>query len=246
MASKNEILKAKKLINYIRKLSNQNTKVFSKVFIEFSKEIAKDNGYKFATGDPKILYNKLRKSLIKAFSSVFNLNTNRGTPYINSLFGFGIKNKDIPSISNSIIKQYSSKNAVKMAKLVTNSVKKTINKIITQGQSQGINQRDIVKKITDKVSGMSKSRARTIARTETSKTINITENTVADEAGMTEKEWVYTHISKSPREAHVALDGTVIKINESFNVNGFEGKYPHDPNLPPSEVINCECVVIYK
>ena len=92
---------------------------------------------------------------------------------------------------------------------------------------------------------MSKSRARTIARTETSKAVNTTTQATAKEAGIKKKKWVYTHISKEPREEHVLVDGVEIGINEYFDVNGHKGLYPHDPNLPAGEVINCQCICIY-
>lgn len=46
-----------------------------------------------------------------------------------------------------------------------------------------------------------------------------------------------------PRPAHVALHNTTIPLDEYFNVNGYEARYPRDTNLPPSERVYCHCVL---
>ena len=46
-----------------------------------------------------------------------------------------------------------------------------------------------------------------------------------------------------PRPAHVALHNTTIPLDEYFNVNGYEARYPRDTSLPPSERVYCHCVL---
>lgn len=58
------------------------------------------------------------------------------------------------------------------------------------------------------------------------------------------KKWKHSGGKKiNPREAHVDMDGTVIGIDEKFDVNGYEADYPRDPALPASERVNCHCAM---
>jgi uncharacterized protein with gpF-like domain len=56
------------------------------------------------------------------------------------------------------------------------------------------------------------------------------------------KQWSHSGgYRNQPREAHVAIDGTIIPKADKFRVNGYDADYPRDPALPPSERINCHC-----
>lgn len=46
-----------------------------------------------------------------------------------------------------------------------------------------------------------------------------------------------------PRPAHVLLSGTIKKLDEKFNVNGYYGMYPRDWELPAKERVNCHCTI---
>lgn len=63
-----------------------------------------------------------------------------------------------------------------------------------------------------------------------------------------QKVWLHGGGGKSPREHHAALDGKVIGFNDYFELkdrkgNKWAARFPHDPALPPGEVINCTCTV---
>ena len=58
------------------------------------------------------------------------------------------------------------------------------------------------------------------------------------------KQWSHSGgYRNQPREAHVALDGTIIPKADKFRVDGYDADYPRDPALPPSERINCHCTL---
>lgn len=92
-------------------------------------------------------------------------------------------------------------------------------------------------------------RGETIARTETLAAMNqgarqateqmMTENGVPRETVV--KVW-RTSIDGRERESHRALNRVSVGIDALFP-NGL--LYPHDPNGPPAEVINCRCLVEY-
>lgn len=47
------------------------------------------------------------------------------------------------------------------------------------------------------------------------------------------------------RESHIEADGTTVGLAETFDLEGGEARYPGDPDLPPEEVINCNCWLTY-
>ena len=244
--TKSQLSQAKRMRKYNSSLANSNKKIIAKVFNDFAKEIAKNNGIKFAADDTfKVSYTLFNKNMKKALEQIFERSVILSSGFTNNLFDLKLKNSVIEKVRNRVLEKYNKKNSASMIKYITNTTKKRINNIIIKAQKEGLNQKEIAKLIKDSVKDMSGNRARTIARTETSKAVNITSQAVANNAGIKKKKWIYTDISKVPRIEHQDLDGETIGIDEYFNVGGFSGLYPHDPNLPAQEVINCNCIVIY-
>lgn len=98
------------------------------------------------------------------------------------------------------------------------------------------------------------SRGLMIARTERSAAINMGRQEAwrqaADKSGLPyssiRKEWRHSSRQMEPRVAHVAASGTTVQgLDGLFNINGNWCLHPHDPSLPASEVVNCECQVRY-
>lgn len=55
------------------------------------------------------------------------------------------------------------------------------------------------------------------------------------------------NLSAEPREEHIAMSGTVIRLGESFIFpDGTAMRHPHDENAPARHVIGCKCVAIYR
>lgn len=58
------------------------------------------------------------------------------------------------------------------------------------------------------------------------------------------KTWLHSGSKKNnPRAAHVALSGTTVGVEESFDVNGHLAMFPRDPKLPAKERVRCHCVL---
>lgn len=96
------------------------------------------------------------------------------------------------------------------------------------------------------------SRAETIARTERGYAVNAAAMDAwrmsADRVGIPHSEiaktWYHSHRQMTPRISHLAAHKeTVIGLDTPFS-NGII--YPHDPYLPASEVVNCDCKVRMK
>jgi len=57
-------------------------------------------------------------------------------------------------------------------------------------------------------------------------------------------EWISTNDGRV-RDSHRSVNGKIIPMGESFNVNGSKMKYPSDPSGGAANVINCRCVLGY-
>jgi len=94
--------------------------------------------------------------------------------------------------------------------------------------------------------GMSKTRARMIARTESLMVTNAAKYTQSDLMPIVmEKTWLHDH-PKMPRDWHVALNGKTIDLNEKFNADGTLMKHPGDPAGGAGNNINCKCTMLTK
>lgn len=89
------------------------------------------------------------------------------------------------------------------------------------------------------------SRRRTIARTETLRTVNGTRFEQMKAAGMEFKQWL-TVGDDDVREQHTELNGKIVRMGEPFYIpDSTDGiMYPLDPGAPASETINCRCTII--
>lgn len=54
------------------------------------------------------------------------------------------------------------------------------------------------------------------------------------------------NLSQNPRDDHVAMDGTVIDLGQTFNFPDAQMKHPHDPAGGASHSIGCRCIAVYR
>ena len=84
---------------------------------------------------------------------------------------------------------------------MANTTKDKLNKIIVQAQREGWSHKDLVKEIMSSVENMSEYRASTIARTETSTSINTVSYKTSTSSGMKEKGWIHIGGKKVDRKS---------------------------------------------
>lgn len=239
--------KGLRMRKYSDRLAKKQSKKVSKVFSLLLKQIQKNNKDSFSKiGNFNINLDYFEKSLNSVLNLIFIENTQLTIPYVNELFGWKLDKEELNIVRSKAIESYNKKLAAKKVAGITKTTRNTIKSIIEKGQLQGLNKKEIAKELKTSIEGMSKSRSLRIARTETSNAVNISTNKTATSAGMSEKGWIYTDIAISPRANHQALDGTWIKLDEQFDLGGMYADYPHDPNLPASEVVNCRCICVYR
>ena len=85
---------------------------------------------------------------------------------------------------------------------------------------------------------------RDIARTEVLKANqNATIEGFRQSGVVTRKMWLSSRDSKV-RDSHRELEGMIVPLNETFDVNGTRAAAPGAIGLPASEVIKCRCTLV--
>jgi len=57
------------------------------------------------------------------------------------------------------------------------------------------------------------------------------------------KEWSAV-LDFRTRESHALADGQTVEVDAEYNIGGHDALYPHDPQLPADESINCRCISV--
>jgi phage portal protein BeeE len=129
---------------------------------------------------------------------------------------------------------------------IQETTKDQLETALKNGLEAGEPIRDISKRIKDDVfqGDISKERAKTIARSESTCAMNAGQDAarqkLADEGVVEGKEWFATFDGHT-RHTHLTANGQRRPVNEDFDVGGYPAKYPGDPALPASQRINCRC-----
>ncbi|MGL5126159.1 MAG: phage minor head protein [Fusobacteriaceae bacterium] len=237
----------KRIANRIRlltqRLERENYKLISKVFKDFSEELETQiNKSDLFTID----FSNFTKAIKRTLFKMYNNSSAKTVQWCKTLFGWKLENSVIETIRNKGMEDFNSNVAAARVTYIDETTRSRMKKYITNAQARGINTNDIAKGLKSEVMEMSYSRAKTIARTETSYAVNNATHFTALEAGMNNKTWLHVGGGKEDRETHLTLDGKTIKMNEKFNVGGYLADHPHDSNLPARESINCYCITVYE
>jgi SPP1 gp7 family putative phage head morphogenesis protein len=90
----------------------------------------------------------------------------------------------------------------------------------------------------------SESRARTVARTEVIGATNAGSFFQAKALGVGTKTWLATD-DRRTRRSHDRAEGQEVGLDEAFEVGGAMLRFPHDPNGPAKETVNCRCTMLF-
>lgn len=244
---KKEVKKIRTLKLLEKRLTARNKKIIDKIFNEFKEKIVVDNASK---NDLKIIididYEWLRRKIKSGLETLYTFTFESTLKSFQNIYNKKIKSNTMKGIKDYFLKKWNKKNAAKQATRITKTTQIKLNKIITTGQEEGISHNEMVEKIVKEVNGMSAQRASTIARTETSKSINATSFETA-KGIMKEKCWIHVGGKKMYRVYHKAISGKWVDINYKWKLqNGVEALYPHEDGLPASEVVRCSCLIIFR
>lgn len=98
----------------------------------------------------------------------------------------------------------------------------------------------------NKNKGISKARATTIARTESTYAANAAfEDTYENNPFVTGRTWIAAD-DRDTRQTHNIADNTTVEIGKNFQIGQYEMKYPGDTSLGagPEEIVNCRCRIV--
>ena len=103
---------------------------------------------------------------------------------------------------------------------------------------------DLTKRVSSVFRDFSKSRVKTIARTESHSSVSFGTNQAYKESGVKERMWIHhPELSSHPRDEHASMDGQTVLINEPFTaLDGSVADYPSGFGIAYHD-INCNCTV---
>lgn len=182
--------------------------------------------------------------LIRSFQPVFMAQTRRTLRNLRSempqkALNLDSTEEEIRDFLRSRLLALSEINATTFA-----GVEKELADLITSGIDQSLNMQELGKAINDGIFDVYQGRLKQtgmIARTETATVTNGVRFEVFQSAGIQKQEWL-TAKDTRVRESHLAEDGHIVPLGETFPETGL--KHPNDPNGPAHEVINCRCVAL--
>lgn len=134
-----------------------------------------------------------------------------------------------------------SKELAELMKLSThNEIEAVITTVIENGE--GIS--EAIKLLKD-LPGFDRKRARATAITEILTASSHSQwEAYKQSPAVVGKKWKHSGSKKNkPRPDHVKLDGTVVGVDEAFDVGGEEAQYPRDPSLSAKQRVNCHCAM---
>jgi SPP1 gp7 family putative phage head morphogenesis protein len=135
--------------------------------------------------------------------------------------------------------------AERLAPDIASRTAEVINKLVVDGTEEMLHPRQIASLIAKELPDIGRSRALTIARTESHTIAMETElESWKDDEDVLYKEWVSTSDDRT-RPDHDHANGQKVKMDEPFKVGDSFLDHPGDPNGPPEQVINCRCVMVY-
>lgn len=158
-----------------------------------------------------------------------------------------------------LMRQYYGIDLLNDAEDITTTTRDVIQKILSDAALTGASFDDIVRQITTS-SELGPMRARRIARTETVTAANGAAMVYAQTSGnKMNKIWISVKDKRTRHNQwanHVTIDGTIIDINEPFNLTSPKlgdiqmmhpgvRKQPNGIAVPAAEVVNCRCVVAF-
>lgn len=141
---------------------------------------------------------------------------------------------------------FARRNAATQVQNVSKTTEKRIHNAIVRGERDDKTPDEIADDIEASTGGaIGSARAELIARTETHSAAQNGSIAAAKSLGLPlQKEWVAVNDDRT-RDDHSEVDGTIIGIDDTFDVGDDELQYPGDPDGSPGEIVNCRCALVY-
>ncbi|MCY8258896.1 hypothetical protein MOB73_12510 [Bacillus spizizenii] len=134
----------------------------------------------------------------------------------------------------------------KLAGIMKLNTHEAVENVLTAAIENGSSIQDIELTLKD-MPQFDRERARTTAITEVLAASSAAQHeSYAQSPAVKKKKWRHSGSKKNnPRENHIDLDGTVVGMDEEFQIPGSRETcmFPRDPKLSAGERINCHCVL---
>lgn len=126
-------------------------------------------------------------------------------------------------------------------------IRATLEQTLDEGLGADATARAIRKNLVKQGIEMNQWRALRIARTEVMSASNIGTHAAAQATNLPmDKYWIATYDNRTRDTHRVMEEQNPRPMEEPFLVGGvWPAETPHDPDLPPEEVINCRCTIAY-
>lgn len=159
--------------------------------------------------------------------------------------------KDIESVNHAFnvwVDNYGLALCADMNATTKKKLRKVLAEAIEDGESLDKQKKRLIEESNGFFEDVKKWRPMLIARTESCTTMNAGSTLLYKAEGVLNKMWIAARDDRT-RESHMVIDGTVVNINEKFDVPPFDDvagatmEYPGDATAPAGQVCNCRCTV---
>ncbi|MGG7219661.1 phage head morphogenesis protein [Bacillus sp. ATD] len=134
----------------------------------------------------------------------------------------------------------------KLAEIMKLNTHEAVENVLTDAIENGSSIQDIELTLKE-MPQFDRERARTTAITEVLAASSVAQHeSYAQSPAVKKKKWRHSGGKKNiPRENHIDLDGTVIGVDEEFQIPGSSETcmFPRDPKLSAGERVHCHCVL---
>jgi len=141
--------------------------------------------------------------------------------------------------------------AVRIGGKISDAARKQLRASLTEGMNAGESVNQLADRVQNFVQGSRKG-ALTVARNVVGQTLSMARHEGMREAGITHELWIHSRAGDPQqwRKGHVAAEAyyraNPKPINVPFLIDDCHLRFPRDPQAPPKETVNCQCLVIGK
>lgn len=146
---------------------------------------------------------------------------------------------------SSVLGDFAALMAAERVAKIADNLRDLLRGVIEKAVRQNLSKVDTAKEIRKAWGEVSKSRARLIARTETTTVAGFAQMETAKEFSIElDKVWIAARDNRT-RNDHRSADGQRVKYEDEFTINGVKMRQPGDPKGGAANCCNCRCTVAF-
>jgi HK97 family phage portal protein len=191
--------------------------------------------------DTSSFFDKHKETIALATATLpfFMKGFQRGVSVANENGGTPIAVEDV---FTSAVKEAIKRRNLYYAAQAVQTTEDDLREVLLQAKQDNVGLSELAGRINDLYGSSMGYRSKRIARTESTGAINDGTLQTLTAKGYETKTWS-TIMDGHERDSHATANGQTVPIDQPFHLAGGTGMAPGDPSLPPSETVNCRCVV---